>query len=198
MRILFALAVGLVLGVGGVAAPVQSAPLVYAAAVDGDTVRVGATTVRIIGIDTPERGRCGYYGATGKMTRLIAGGVKIRKSSGKDRYGRTLAYLSTRTGRDVGTAMIRSGWAVARYDSRDGYDWHPKQRKYRSLDRKHNRKGVCIPGRTTPKKVKKPSSGPTYFANCDAARRAGAAPVRRGDPGYGRHLDRDGDGVGCE
>ncbi|KQY51579.1 hypothetical protein ASD30_19610 [Nocardioides sp. Root140] len=38
----------------------------------------------------------------------------------------------------------------------------------------------------------------TYFKNCDAARAAGAAPVRRGDPGYGSHLDRDGDGVGCE
>lgn len=36
------------------------------------------------------------------------------------------------------------------------------------------------------------------FANCSAARAAGAAPVRLGDPGYGRHLDRDGDGVGCE
>lgn len=36
------------------------------------------------------------------------------------------------------------------------------------------------------------------FRNCAAARAAGAAPVRRGDPGYGPHLDRDGDGVGCE
>lgn len=36
------------------------------------------------------------------------------------------------------------------------------------------------------------------FANCSQARAAGAAPVRAGDPGYGRHLDRDGDGVGCE
>ena len=36
------------------------------------------------------------------------------------------------------------------------------------------------------------------FANCDEARAAGAAPVRRGQPGYGRHLDRDNDGVGCE
>lgn len=36
------------------------------------------------------------------------------------------------------------------------------------------------------------------FANCAQARAAGAAPVRAGDPGYGRHLDRDGDGVGCE
>lgn len=38
----------------------------------------------------------------------------------------------------------------------------------------------------------------TYYANCSEARDAGAAPVRRGDPGYGSHLDRDGDGVGCE
>lgn len=37
-----------------------------------------------------------------------------------------------------------------------------------------------------------------YYANCSAARAAGAAPVRAGQPGYGRHLDRDGDGVGCE
>jgi hypothetical protein len=36
------------------------------------------------------------------------------------------------------------------------------------------------------------------YANCTAARAAGAAPVRRGDPGYGSHLDRDDDGVGCE
>ncbi|MEI2269982.1 excalibur calcium-binding domain-containing protein [Microbacterium sp. No. 7] len=37
-----------------------------------------------------------------------------------------------------------------------------------------------------------------YYKNCTAAREAGAAPVRRGDPGYAKHLDRDGDGVGCE
>lgn len=36
------------------------------------------------------------------------------------------------------------------------------------------------------------------YPNCAAARAAGAAPVHRGEPGYGPHLDRDGDGVGCE
>ncbi|WP_265530743.1 excalibur calcium-binding domain-containing protein [Sphingomicrobium marinum] len=36
------------------------------------------------------------------------------------------------------------------------------------------------------------------FKNCSEARAAGAAPVRRGDPGYGPHLDRDNDGIGCE
>jgi hypothetical protein len=37
-----------------------------------------------------------------------------------------------------------------------------------------------------------------YYANCTAARAAGAAPVRYGDPGYASHLDRDSDGIGCE
>ena len=36
------------------------------------------------------------------------------------------------------------------------------------------------------------------YRNCSAARAAGAAPVRRGEPGYGPHLDRDNDGIGCE
>lgn len=40
--------------------------------------------------------------------------------------------------------------------------------------------------------------GSAYYRNCSEARAAGAAPVKRGDPGYGSHLDRDNDGVGCE
>ncbi len=43
--------------------------------------------------------------------------------------------------------------------------------------------------------VKKPDRA---HANCTAAREAGAAPVRRGEAGYGPHLDRDGDGIDCE
>ncbi len=31
-----------------------------------------------------------------------------------------------------------------------------------------------------------------------AAPPLGAAPVRQGQPGYAAHLDRDGDGIGCE
>ena len=37
-----------------------------------------------------------------------------------------------------------------------------------------------------------------YYANCDAVRAAGAAPIHRRDPGYASKLDRDGDGIGCE
>ena len=42
------------------------------------------------------------------------------------------------------------------------------------------------------------SSEETYIRNCTEVRAAGAAPLRAGDPGYARHLDRDGDGVACE
>jgi Excalibur calcium-binding domain len=60
--------------------------------------------------------------------------------------------------------------------------------------------GTAAPHSLTPARgpsVKR-GAGNGAFANCAEARAAGAAPVRRGDPGYGAHLDRDGDGVGCE
>ena len=37
-----------------------------------------------------------------------------------------------------------------------------------------------------------------YYKSCAAARAAGVTPLHRGDPGYGSHLDRDGDGIACE
>ena len=36
------------------------------------------------------------------------------------------------------------------------------------------------------------------FKNCQQVRAAGRAPIHAGQPGYGRHLDRDGDGIACE
>ena len=56
----------------------------------------------------------------------------------------------------------------------------------------------CHGGSQAPARQQRASGGSSYFANCSAARAAGAAPVRAGQPGYGRHLDRDGDGIGCE
>ena len=36
------------------------------------------------------------------------------------------------------------------------------------------------------------------YRNCAEVWNAGAAPLRRGQPGYSADLDRDGDGVACE
>ena len=38
----------------------------------------------------------------------------------------------------------------------------------------------------------------SYYKNCKEARAAGVAPIYRGQPGYAKHLDRDGDGIACE
>jgi hypothetical protein len=40
--------------------------------------------------------------------------------------------------------------------------------------------------------------GDVTYENCAAARAAGAAPLREGDPGYATKLDGDGDGTACE
>lgn len=40
--------------------------------------------------------------------------------------------------------------------------------------------------------------GDVYYANCAAARAAGAAPLRVGQPGYRAGLDGDKDGIACE
>lgn len=57
--------------------------------------------------------------------------------------------------------------------------------------------GRTAPSRLTTSQRLAPATAQP-FRNCDEARAAGAAPVRRGDPGYGSHLDRDNDGIGCE
>lgn len=42
------------------------------------------------------------------------------------------------------------------------------------------------------------STDSAYYPNCAAARAAGAAPIRVGEPGYRAGLDRDRDGIACE
>ncbi|WP_272914848.1 excalibur calcium-binding domain-containing protein [Rathayibacter iranicus] len=43
-----------------------------------------------------------------------------------------------------------------------------------------------------------PGGGSVSYANCTEVRAAGADPIRAGDAGYSRSLDRDGDGIACE
>ncbi|WP_329378223.1 excalibur calcium-binding domain-containing protein [Streptomyces sp. NBC_01351] len=73
-------------------------------------------------------------------------------------------------------------------------------------------KGTNLRPKSTPKPTPTPTPKPTVdeddsgsggggsvsYRNCSAVKAAGKAPIRRGDPGYGQHLDRDGDGIACE
>lgn len=37
-----------------------------------------------------------------------------------------------------------------------------------------------------------------YYEGCDEVRMLGKVPLYRGQPGYGAHMDGDGDGIACE
>ena len=51
---------------------------------------------------------------------------------------------------------------------------------------------------TTRPRRNRPPGPPPRYENCFEAWQAGALPLHRGDPGYGPHLDDDGDGIACE
>jgi micrococcal nuclease len=177
--------------------------------IDGDTIDVRAADgtverVRIIGIDTPERGQCGYGEAAIALADVIVG-VPLVLTAGarddRDRYQRLLRYVDAlapdgaRT--DAGLVLLELGLARARYDSRDGYGAHPREARYVAADRAAPDLTCGPAGGTVPGAG--PGSLPDgAFRDCAEARAAGAAPVRRGEPGYGAHLDGDGDGIGCE
>ena len=49
-----------------------------------------------------------------------------------------------------------------------------------------------------PAPAPRPAPTAKTYPNCRAVWNDLGGPIRRGDAGYGSHLDRDGDGVGCE
>ena len=188
--------------------------LLVSRVVDGDTVDMSdGTTVRLIGIDTPERGECGYQDASITLA-VIVDGQSVTLTPGArddvDRYGRLLRYLDLESGVDANLAMIESGQAIARYDSRDGYGRHAREDAYVAADATGPAFCATSPPATTPAPVATvapattvappppPAAPNVYYQNCDAVRAAGAAPIYPGDPGFQSKFDRDKDGIGCE
>lgn len=93
-------------------------------AVDGDTIKRNGVNIRIIGLDAPElhRPRCekerqAAIRARDRMAELGRNRVTIEVASRRDRWGRPLAVVRDRTGRDVAEIMIAEGHGRA-YDGR--------------------------------------------------------------------------------
>jgi len=97
---------------------------------DGDTIVVDRdrqkTTIRLIGVDTPETGRPNtpvqFYGPEASdFTRkaLLGKWVRLefeppnRPGGSIDHYGRTLAYVITEDGRNFGLELVRLGYGRA-------------------------------------------------------------------------------------
>jgi len=170
--------------------------------VDGDTVDLAnGETVRLVGIDTPEVGQCGYERAKVALVRLVEGKrVRlVRSDEHRDVYGRLLRYVDIGEV-DTGLRLIRSGLAIARYDSRDGYGRHPRETTYVAADRA-NPDFRCAPA---PKLQPLVGGGgcngyspclPAYPPDLDCPDVDGPILVTGSDP---HGLDGDGDGIACE
>lgn len=182
--------------------------------VDGDTVDLSnGETVRLVGIDTPEVGECGYERAKEALARLVLGRRVALGASDEDRdqYGRLLRYLDVRRGAgyvDAGYQLLRQGLAVARYDSRDGYGRHPREARYVARDAMTAEAGCGgvrgLVGQPPPKGQPKPGADcapgyrpcvPPYPPDADCADVSGPVRVTGRDP---HGLDADGDGWACE
>ena len=108
--------------------------------IDGDTIVVSLNgkeeKVRLVGINTPEKGFCGFEEATRALEILLADsdlGLINAGVDDRDRYGRLLRYLEV-DGIDLGLELIRAGLADAAYDSRSGFPRHFREDIYISAN----------------------------------------------------------------
>jgi micrococcal nuclease len=202
--------------------PAATDTVTFAAVIDGDTIETSAGTVRIIGIDTPERGECGHDEASAVLGRLVSVGDSLVLSlpaaqNDRDDYGRMLRSVTTTDGTDLGRAQIDAGNAVARYDSSDGYPAHPLEAEYRAaqsaaLDADRNVITAACQGGAAPV----PPPGDSWWQSYSSCAKLSrnevghpTGPFNRDDPaqtstyewfahGTGNNGDGDGDGLACE
>nr|WP_300443617.1 thermonuclease family protein [uncultured Mameliella sp.] len=90
--------------------------------IDGDTVAIGQTSIRLHGIDAPENGqRCGGGGApmwgcgswvSGEVRARYEGRIAACVEVDRDRYGRVVARCRV-DGKDLGETLVESGLAFA-------------------------------------------------------------------------------------
>ncbi|MBH0228829.1 thermonuclease family protein [Halobacillus yeomjeoni] len=184
--------------------------------------------IRLLLIDTPETVHPNepvqpFGPEASQFVKDTLSGQQVRVQVGKearDKYGRMLAYVYIGE-ETIQEKLLRKGLARTAYL----YNDLTLLDRFHNAQANAMSSGIgvwSIPGyahkdhdhgyhyeeeKTVPKKeTAPPSSSNTnsgggnaiYYKNCTAVRNAGADPIRRGEPGYGSHLDRDGDGIACE
>lgn len=178
---------------------------------DGDTLVIVLAggrreRVRLIGIDTPERGRCMAGRATGLARQLADDRRVVLKGDGtqdtRDAYGRLLAYVWLPGGKDLGFQLLARGLARVYVFER------PFQRlgAYRRAEQMGRRRAdgmwrVCAAPPPPPTRGNCDPSYPTVCIpppppdlDCDEVPYSGFRVVGRDPHGF----DGDGDGIGCE
>ena len=97
--------------------------------VDGDTVDVSCGAmfgdrVRLLNIDTPERGEVGFHEATAALRQMVGDqpvflAYEFSNRPSRGRFDRLLAYLYA-DGMNLNLEMVRQGWTPYYTDSGTG------------------------------------------------------------------------------
>jgi len=91
---------------------------------DGDTIVAGGENIRLLGIDTDEKGYPCYLAAKERLEGMVLNKKVVLESGSEDRgqYGRLLRYIIL-GGENINLRMVSEGYAVARF--------FPPNEKYR-------------------------------------------------------------------
>ena len=146
----------------------------------------------------------------------------------RDEPGRYLLYVWTRSGAFVNVDMVARGYAAVQFTPPNSLHWEeissageqamavragswgncgaseptssaqPSPQPDPDPKPRPNPQPDPSPVYTPPPDDEDDDGGAVYYKNCSAAKKAGAAPLHRGDPGYRSGLDRDNDGTACE
>lgn len=165
---------------------------------------------------------CGLE-ATSAMSAIVETRNLQCESRDVDQYGRIVA-VCTRDGRDIARAMVQMGLAVALPEFSSDYivdEATARSRKigiwagsfqmpqeFRSTDTAIVENERAMLSEFQARKAANAAEATrsfayetetkVYYRNCREARAAGVTPLYRGQPGYGAHMDGDGDGIACE
>ncbi|WP_307679714.1 thermonuclease family protein [Streptomyces sp. V4I2] len=189
--------------------------------IDGDTLEMRGdgrvlpkntvARVRLLEIDTPERGACFADNATARTATLLPPGSRVRAERDvelTDRYDRYLLYVWNEQGTFVNESLVRSGHAEAvLYPPNDKY-W-PRISDAEDAAQQagaglwtacHQQPETSITppdssAPDTPARPDLPDGPPAGAPDVDCSDLSGPVWVGPDDP---HRLDRDGDGIGCE
>ncbi|MFE6098132.1 thermonuclease family protein [Streptomyces massasporeus] len=187
--------------------------------IDGDTIEARGdgrilpkdpvARVRLLQIDTPERGACFAEEATSRTGTLLPLGSRIRVERDvelTDRYDRYLLYVWNEQGTFVNESLVRSGHAEAVL-------YPPNDKRWPTISQaedaaRQNGSGLWSACPESPATPTEPSQPPDTPARPDLPEGppAGAPDVDCSDlpgpvwvgPDDPHRLDRDGDGIGCD
>jgi endonuclease YncB( thermonuclease family) len=85
--------------------------------IDGDTFQSGNATIRLFGVNTPERGEACYDEATERLRELAGDLVRVEFGPRQgDQYSRILYYVYNMEGESIDEMLVREGLALAWLD----------------------------------------------------------------------------------